>query len=307
MARTSAAGTRLEAAAAARLVKPRGRWQAAALAALPGSEAPCRSPSRSRWTRSRASTSTPTAPSRWRSRPRGAATASTTICRASCSYRNGRVAGDGAAVRGAARARATTSPWATPEQIDLAAMDVVLMRQDPPFNLAYISTTHLLDRIHPSTLVVNDPTSVRNSPEKLFVTQFAELMPPTLITYDLDEIRAFRREHGDIIVKPIYGNGGAGVFHVKPDDTNLASPDRAVPDLPQRAPDGAALPPGDPAGRQAHHPDRRQAGGSGEPGAGAGRDAGQPARRRPGREGRADQARPRDLRGAGPGARASAG
>jgi glutathione synthase len=111
----------------------------------------------------------------------------------------------------------------TPEQIDLAAMDVVLMRQDPPFNLAYISTTHLLDRIHPSTLVVNDPTSVRNSPEKLFVTQFQELMPPTLITYDLDEIRAFRREHGDIIVKPIYGNGGAGVFHVKPDDTNLAS------------------------------------------------------------------------------------
>jgi glutathione synthase len=102
-------------------------------------------------------------------------------------------------------------------------MDVVLMRQDPPFNLAYISTTHLLDRIHPSTLVVNDPTSVRNSPEKLFVTQFQELMPPTLITYDLDEIRAFRREHGDIIVKPIYGNGGAGVFHVKPDDTNLAS------------------------------------------------------------------------------------
>ena len=82
--------------------------------------------------------------------------------------------------------RATTSPSATPEQIDLAAMDVVLMRQDPPFNLAYISTTHLLDRIHPSTLVVNDPTAVRNSPEKLFVTQFQELMPPTLITYDLD-------------------------------------------------------------------------------------------------------------------------
>ena len=97
------------------------------------------------------------------------------------------------------------------------------MRQDPPFNLAYISATHLLDRIHPETLVVNDPSSVRNSPEKLFVTHFQELMPPTLITYDLEEIQAFRREHGEIIVKPIYGNGGAGVFHLRPEDTNLAS------------------------------------------------------------------------------------
>jgi glutathione synthase len=100
---------------------------------------------------------------------------------------------------------------------------VVLMRQDPPFNLAYISATHLLDRVHPQTLVVNDPHHVRNAPEKLFVTHFAELMPPTLITYDLDEIRAFRREHGDVIVKPIYGNGGAGVFHLRPEDTNLGS------------------------------------------------------------------------------------
>ena len=113
------------------------------------------------------------------------------------------------------------SASATPETIDLATMDVVLMRQDPPFDLAYISATHLLDRIHPTTLVVNDPHHVRNAPEKLFVTQFAELMPPTLITYELDEIKAFRREHQDIIVKPIYGNGGAGVFHLKPDDTNL--------------------------------------------------------------------------------------
>ena len=110
-----------------------------------------------------------------------------------------------------------------PETIDLATIDVVLMRQDPPFNLAYISATHLLDRIHPQTLVVNDPHHVRNAPEKLFVTQFAELMPPTLITYDLDEIKAFRREHQDIIVKPLYGNGGAGVFHLKPGDTNLGS------------------------------------------------------------------------------------
>ncbi len=109
------------------------------------------------------------------------------------------------------------------ETIDLAAMDVVLMRQDPPFNLAYISATHLLDRIHPETLVVNDPTSVRNAPEKLFVTQFAELMPPTLITYDLEEIKAFRREQGDIVIKPLYGNGGNGVFHLRPDDTNLNS------------------------------------------------------------------------------------
>ncbi len=109
------------------------------------------------------------------------------------------------------------------ETIDLAAMDVVLMRQDPPFNLAYISATHLLDRIHPRTLVVNDPTAVRNAPEKLFVTQFAELMPPTLITYDLEEIRAFRREQGDIVVKPLYGNGGNGVFHLRADDTNLNS------------------------------------------------------------------------------------
>ena len=97
------------------------------------------------------------------------------------------------------------------------------MRQDPPFNLAYISATHLLDRIHPQTLVVNDPHHVRNAPEKLFVTQFAELMPPTLITNDLDEIKAFRREFKDIIVKPLYGNGGAGVFHLKPGDTNLGS------------------------------------------------------------------------------------
>jgi glutathione synthase len=137
-------------------------------------------------------------------------------------YRNGRVLAKARPFE-VRRVKGDHVTFGAPEQIDLAAMDVVLMRQDPPFNLAYISTTHLLDRIHPSTLVVNDPTSVRNSPEKLFVTQFQELMPPTLITYDLDEIRAFRREHGDIIVKPIYGNGGAGVFHIRPDDANLAS------------------------------------------------------------------------------------
>ncbi|MSO84352.1 MAG: glutathione synthase [Rhodospirillales bacterium] len=108
-----------------------------------------------------------------------------------------------------------------PETLDLASLDVVLLRQDPPFDMAYITTTHLLEHIHPATLVVNDPASVRNAPEKLFVTHFPELMPPTLIASDRDEIKAFRAEHREIVVKPLYGNGGAGVFHVRPDDDNL--------------------------------------------------------------------------------------
>ena len=107
------------------------------------------------------------------------------------------------------------------ETVDLAAFDVVLMRQDPPFDLAYITATHLLEHIHPGTLVVNDPVSVRNAPEKLFATRFPELMPPTLITSRADDIHAFRREHLDIIVKPLHGNGGAGVFHLLPGDENL--------------------------------------------------------------------------------------
>jgi glutathione synthase len=106
---------------------------------------------------------------------------------------------------------------------DLANLDVVLMRQDPPFDMAYITATHILERIHPKTLVVNDPSSVRNAPEKLFVTLFKDLMPPTLITSDRLEIAAFRKEHKDIIVKPLYGNGGAGVFRVKSDDENLGA------------------------------------------------------------------------------------
>ncbi len=106
---------------------------------------------------------------------------------------------------------------------DLATMDVVLMRQDPPFDMAYITATHILENIHPKTLVVNDPGHVRNAPEKIFVTQFEGLMPPTLITADRREIDSFRAEHKDIIVKPLYGNGGAGVFRVKPDDENLGS------------------------------------------------------------------------------------
>ena len=108
-----------------------------------------------------------------------------------------------------------------PETVDLATMDVVLMRQDPPFDMAYITATHILEHIHPETLVVNDPVHVRNAPEKLFVTRFRELMPPTLITAERDMIADFRARHGDIILKPLFGNGGAGVFHVGPADENL--------------------------------------------------------------------------------------
>ncbi|MCZ6839333.1 MAG: glutathione synthase [Alphaproteobacteria bacterium] len=108
-----------------------------------------------------------------------------------------------------------------PEMLDLAELDIVLMRQDPPFDMAYITATHLLENIHPATLVVNDPAHVRNAPEKLFVTQFEGVMPPTLITTDRAEIMAFRERHRDIIVKPLFGNGGAGVFHVAPGDENL--------------------------------------------------------------------------------------
>jgi glutathione synthase len=102
-------------------------------------------------------------------------------------------------------------------------MDVILMRQDPPFDLAYISATHMLERVHPRTLVVNDPVHVRNAPEKVFVTEFPALMPPTLITRDLDEIKAFRAAHGDIVMKPLYGHGGGAVFRLTRDDLNFGS------------------------------------------------------------------------------------
>jgi glutathione synthase len=108
-------------------------------------------------------------------------------------------------------------------RIDLGDVDVVLLRQDPPFDLAYVTTTHLLERIHPRTLVVNDPKSVRDAPEKLFVMQFPQLMPPTLISRDRAEIEAFRKEHGDVVMKPLYGNGGAAVFKVAPKDPNFGS------------------------------------------------------------------------------------
>ena len=110
-----------------------------------------------------------------------------------------------------------------PFRANLSEMDVVLLRQDPPFDMNYITTTHILERIHPKTLVVNDPAWVRNSPEKIFVTEFADLMPPTMITKDPREVAGFRKEHGDIIVKPLYGNGGAGIFHLAEADRNLAS------------------------------------------------------------------------------------
>jgi glutathione synthase len=109
------------------------------------------------------------------------------------------------------------------EKIDLGGVDVVLMRQDPPFDMGYITATHMLEVIHPKVLVVNNPAEVRNAPEKLFATRFEGLLPPTLITRDADEIRAFRAEFKDIIVKPLYGNGGSGVFRIREGDENLAS------------------------------------------------------------------------------------
>jgi glutathione synthase len=130
---------------------------------------------------------------------------------------------------------ATTQPLAVRDKVGdhftlgdgkrtaLSSFDVVLLRQDPPFDLNYITTTHLLERIHPKTLVINDPASVRNAPEKMFVTEFPALMPPTLLTRDLAEIRAFRAEHGDIVMKPLYGHGGGAVFRLTKDDLNFGS------------------------------------------------------------------------------------
>ncbi len=110
-----------------------------------------------------------------------------------------------------------------PLRFNMREMDVVLMRQDPPFDLSYIAATHILQKIHPETLVVNDPVEVRNAPEKLFVTEFADLMPPTLITRDKAEIDLFREEYGAIVMKPLFGHGGAAVFRVTRDDLNYGS------------------------------------------------------------------------------------
>jgi len=110
-----------------------------------------------------------------------------------------------------------------PRRTELTELDVILLRQDPPFDLSYITTTHLLERVHPKPLVVNDPAHVRNAPEKIFVNEFPDLMPPTLITRDLAEIKAFRAEHGDIVMKPLYGHGGCAVFRLTKDDLNFGS------------------------------------------------------------------------------------
>jgi glutathione synthase len=110
------------------------------------------------------------------------------------------------------------------EELDLAGFDIVLMRQDPPFDMAYITATHLLELLpEDGPLVVNDPAAVRNAPEKLFVLRFRELMPPTLLSLDKDEIHAFWQEHKEIVLKPLFGNGGAGIVHLRPGDDNLNS------------------------------------------------------------------------------------
>jgi glutathione synthase len=109
------------------------------------------------------------------------------------------------------------------KRLEASSFDVILLRQDPPFDLAYITTTHLLERVHPKTLVVNDPASVRNAPEKMFVTEFVDLMPPTLLSRDFDEIKLFRAKHGDIVMKPLYGKGGEAVFLLRKDDLNFGS------------------------------------------------------------------------------------
>jgi glutathione synthase len=137
-------------------------------------------------------------------------------------YREGRVVARGFPIE-LRREKGNHVSYGAEVEVDLAGFDVVWLRQDPPFDMGYITTTHLLDMIHPKTLVVNDPFWVRNFPEKLLVLRFPDLTPPTLIARDLAMIRAFKAEHDDIILKPLYGNGGAGVFRLGPDDRNLAS------------------------------------------------------------------------------------
>lgn len=138
------------------------------------------------------------------------------------SMRDGRVYARGHALE-LRREEGNHATLGAEELVNLAEFDVVLLRQDPPFDMSYITTTHLLELIHPTTLVVNDPSEVRNAPEKLFATRFKGLLPPTLISRDPQEIKAFRAEFGDIIVKPLFGNGGAGVFRLRAEDENLAS------------------------------------------------------------------------------------
>ncbi len=138
------------------------------------------------------------------------------------SYREGRVLARGWPLE-LRREKGNHFTLGAETEVDLADWDVVWLRQDPPFDMGYITTTHILERIHPATLVVNDPFWVRNFPEKLLVLNFPDLTPPTLVARDLATIRDFKQVHGDIILKPLYGNGGAGVFRLDPNDRNLAS------------------------------------------------------------------------------------
>jgi glutathione synthase len=139
------------------------------------------------------------------------------------SYRDGRVYAPARPVT-VQRVAGCHFTFGDPKVLDLGAdTDVILMRQDPPFDLAYITATHLLERIQHETLVVNDPAAVRNAPEKLFVLDYAQFMPPTLITRSLEEARAFHAAHGEVVVKPLYGNAGSAVFHVAKKDANLAA------------------------------------------------------------------------------------
>ena len=135
--------------------------------------------------------------------------------------RDGRVRARARRAEALAREQGAHVRLAAPEILDLHGVDVVLIRQDPPFDMAYVTAAQILERLQPDVLVLNDPRSIRDAPEKLFVTDFADLTPPTLITSDMDAMRAFRDEHGDVIVKPLYGNGGAGVFKIAGGDSNF--------------------------------------------------------------------------------------
>lgn len=139
----------------------------------------------------------------------------------SLQLRDGRVSARARKVKSLRREQGAHASLAEPATLNLHEVDVVLIRQDPPFNMAYITSAQILERLQPDVLVLNNPRSIRDAPEKLFVTDFVGLTPPTLITRDVTAIREFRAEHQDIILKPLYGNGGAGVFRTRPDDTNF--------------------------------------------------------------------------------------
>ena len=137
-------------------------------------------------------------------------------------YREGRVIAEGQDLK-VQREVGNHAILGDMREVSLDSFDVIWLRQDPPFDMSYITTTHLLDRLHPETLVVNDPTWVRNWPEKLKVLDYPDLTPPTMIARDIGMLRDFRETHGDVILKPLYGNGGAGVFRLRPEDSNLNS------------------------------------------------------------------------------------